>query len=431
MKFYRVCRTVICHCSANANKVKNTQFAINVVTSFRPRTLIIYPNYLHDNPNSRQFERFLLSIKDSYQTELLSLPGPLMDKKNSVSTLHLVKGFGRLSSYIGEFINSHIPALATIPDQLRWNVNPYLYANVCQLMKAKQYDFIITLSFPLSTTLVGEHLKRRFGIPWIAFFYDPWIDNPQRSHPSAFWRRIDQRLERKVASAADACVFTNRTMSSVWSRKYGAQHTFDLPFCYTKEMMEMEFTTSKKVGERIRLLYAGLSNSKRNLQDLFQAVHQLSREGYTKTKLLDIRVAGRVYEPDREFVQAAGLSGNVSFLGMLSQEQLKQEFNEADLFVVVDAPGPINVHTPSKLMDYFYYRQPILGITPQIGGTADLLRESGHVSVENGDITSLKQYLRQILEDGPDILSYDSGYYKHFSPEIVSTRFTKIVNSVL
>lgn len=289
----------------------------------------------------------------------------------------------------------------------------------------------MSLSFPLSSCLVAELIKREYNLPWIALFYDPWIDNPYRHHPHAFFRKMDLRLEQKVAAEADACIFTNPTMESIWKRKYPKSKTYSLPFCYTRELINHPFPAPSFGRKSLQLLYAGLSNEQRNLQDLIRAVQLLEKEGYSRINRLKIRIAHKIYEPDKALVESSGLQSLFCFTGFLSEDQLRTEYMNADVFVVIDAPGTINVHFPSKLMDYFYYRRPILGITPPNGGTADELRASGNTIINNGDVPSIAQFLKRILDNGAQSLSYDPNYYQQFTPERASSLFNKIVQSVL
>lgn len=395
--------------------------------------LFLYPNYPFDNPTSNQFERLLLSLKGLCETHLLALPGPRQQKAHAVSSMELIQGYNRYSAYKGEFIKHHLGALATIPDELRWNVNPLMYRTACKLLedKANRYDFILTLSFPLSCHLVGEKLKRRYGLPWIALFYDPWTDNLHRVYTSSLYKQIDAKLEKEVAQTADACLFTNKAMSSIWKDKYRGRNTFTVPFCYSQQMMNHQIARPSFNNSFVRMLYAGLSNEKRNLKDMIRAVGELMREGYPGTRRLRIRIAGNIFDSDRALVESEGLQSIFSFVGMLSQEELKNEFLSTDIFIVSDAPGRVNVHIPSKLMDYFFYRRPIVGLTPSIGGTADELRASGNTIIENGDIPSIKNYLKEVLDNGLMSLNYDDEYYKCFSPESVSAQFMKIVKSVI
>ena len=356
--------------------------------------LVICPRFLHDNPTSRQFERLILSIKEMFDITIITLPGPL-ERRKSCAKIVEVGAYTKRQAYIGEFIKHHFWGLATIPDEMRWSANA-LFLKMASLLieeRTSHFDFILTLSFPLSSHLVGEKLKQKYGIPLIALFYDPWIDNPYRTYPSGLFQKIDAKLERKVAESADACIFTNKVMSSIWKRRYKKCNVFTLPFCYSPQMMRHQMMTPEFHNNLVCMLYAGLSNEQRNLKDLILAVSELVQDDYRGISRLIIFITGNIYMGDKALADSRGLKAQVFFTGFLSYEKIKKLLAETDIFIVSDSPGRINVHTPSKLMDYFFYRRPILGITPLIGGTADELRASGNTVIENGDIGSIKQYL--------------------------------------
>jgi len=68
------------------------------------------------------------------------------------------------------------------------------------------------------------------------------------------------------------------------------------------------------------------------------------------------------------------VAGHVDGVGALRSR--KQEGNT--LLLTIDAPsdGPA-VFLPSKLVEYLIFRKPILGLTPECGASADLLRRAG------------------------------------------------------
>ena len=69
--------------------------------------LVLYPNFLYDNPNSRQFERLLQSLNGKMDIHIVSRPGPLIEtKQKSVSSLHLIEG-SRVSDFIGGISRTH------------------------------------------------------------------------------------------------------------------------------------------------------------------------------------------------------------------------------------------------------------------------------------------------------------------------------------
>lgn len=398
------------------------------------RILFLHPRFLTDNPTAKQLERFLYAIKPLCDVTLFTRPGKMYEsRKGSVSELKIIPACGKISEWIGSAIEHHAGGLAFVPDVMRWNTNPQMeYAAIHTIIANKaNYDCIVSVGYPLSCHLAGVTVGRLCQLPHVAMFYDPWMDNPHRAfHKGRFFLKWDCLLEKRIAHNAKAIIHTNNTLARIWKDKYNKDNVYVLPFAYTQEMMAIR-PEIKQVNDlkRITILYAGLSYKERNVQDIILALGLLKTRGNTNLKRLEIRVCGDIYDKDVELTETCGVSANFVFVGMLNYDSLIKEYQKADIFLVVDSPGQKNVHFPSKLMDYFYYRKPILGITPDNGGTAEHLRASKNTVIRNGDIEAIADYLEGILQ-GKGLESNDTEYYLNFAPEKIASQFMEIVNSL-
>ena len=71
---------------------------------------------------------------------------------------------------------------------------------------------------------------------------------------------------------------------------------------------------------------------------------------------------------------------------------------DADVLLVIDAPsdGP-SVFLPSKLIDYLPFRKPILGLTPEPGASARLLRRLGCPVAPPDDVDAIASALAGLV----------------------------------
>jgi hypothetical protein len=71
------------------------------------------------------------------------------------------------------------------------------------------------------------------------------------------------------------------------------------------------------------------------------------------------------------------------------------------VLLVIDAPAPApdvpSVFLPSKLVDYLPLRKPILGITPDPGASARLLRRLGCPIAPPEDVPAIASALRDLM----------------------------------
>ena len=89
-----------------------------------------------------------------------------------------------------------------------------LYRTCCELLERERFDVLFITIYPSYPALLGPWLKRRFGIPFVLDYQDPWVGswgltvgggtNGQPDFKSRLSRFIATRLEPIAARAADA-----------------------------------------------------------------------------------------------------------------------------------------------------------------------------------------------------------------------------------
>ena len=145
---------------------------------------------------------------------------------------------------------------------------------------------------------------------------------------------------------------------------------------------------------------------------------------------LEIRLLGNLLDCDRQIIEEKKLWNIFTYVGRKPQSELPKYYQESDVFLVIDSPQDRNVFFPSKLVDYFYYQKPILGISPTIGITHDFLVESGNHCYENNDIEGIAKYLHTAISDFTFLLSIDKKYYQNFLPDTINTKYKQILNNI-
>ena len=107
-----------------------------------------------------------------------------------------------------------------VPDPRRgWN--RYALKKALDLISSEQIDVVVTSGPPHSTHLIGNRIKERTGIRWIADFRDPWTDiyyYKELYHAGlATW--FDKQLEKKVLSHADKIITVSEEVGKLLLKK--------------------------------------------------------------------------------------------------------------------------------------------------------------------------------------------------------------------
>lgn len=319
-----------------------------------------------------------------------------------------------------------------IPDLLQYTIGPFLHRKCDKYMQREHTDVIHSVSWACSSHLIALKLKKKYGTFWVAHFMDAWIENPYRHIPNTK-KKLDESYERLVAINADVILHTNREIVQSWIDRYGEivkDKIFVFPFCYSQDSIDKIPPIKKDLplNRKIIMSYIGTSAGDRNFQTLIDAFHQLSLEDKAFNDRFEIRIYGNLLDCDRKKINMYCLNKVFVYKGRVSGDQLKKSYEKADIFLVIDSPNINNYFFPSKLLDYFYYRKPILGLSPQKGVTTDLLLESGNYVIENNDLSNIIQYLKLASNDFTRLTEFDKEYYKNFSPHKLIKAYSKLTN---
>ncbi|MGD9838232.1 MAG: glycosyltransferase [Afipia sp.] len=241
-------------------------------------------------------------------------------------------------------------------------------------------DLIATFGEPMSDHLLGVRLKRKFNLPWLAHFSDPWSDNPFRSlQPLS--RFVNRMLERRVLEHADAAVFTSEETVDLVYRKYGSPlrarssvllHAFD-PGAYGDSKEE-------EAGP-IVLRYIGNFYGHRSPRPLIAALAHIAR--HIPHVLSDVRVELVGGIPPRMLRSNEWKSLPAGLLvarGSVSYAESLRLMKSSDILLTIDAPARKSVFFPSKLADYIGANKRLVGIVPP-GAAARIIEQCGGRSI--------------------------------------------------
>src|SRR5262245_36750338 len=213
---------------------------------------------------------------------------------------------------------------------------------------------LITFAQPWSDHLVGLRVHRATKLPWVAHFSDPWSDSP---YATARQRSIWKRMEADVIREASALIFVTEETADLAMAKY--------PDAWRKKAavvphgFDSSLTTAAR-GSRdphrpLRLVHTGRFYSGfRTPMTLLRALAGLHQRE-SMSGVLDVTFVGpHTTEFERDAV-AMGVGSFVRFRGRVSPAEATAIASEADVLLVIDAPGgPGDIPSlflPSKLVD--------------------------------------------------------------------------------
>jgi glycosyltransferase involved in cell wall biosynthesis len=328
-----------------------------------------------------------------------------------------------------------LPVLNKWPDQFGpWR--PAVLAAVEQLAHSESYtpDLLVTFGSPMSDHLIGLELKRRFNVPWVAHFSDPWADNPFLGYDQ-LTRSLNRTLERRVLLAADRLVFTSEETVKLFASKHPpgvSAKARVVPHAFEPESFR---GSAARDDSAIVVRYLGDFYGRRTPAPLFAALRELLAVEPATLEGVRFELVGSQGDGQLEH---AGLGSLPEGLIVVRQpvkylESLRL-MTSANGLLVVDAPAEVSVFLPSKLIDYVGAGRPVLGITPP-GTASSLIRRLGGWVADPSDTKAiagaLKSFIAFLRANANEASVWGDADTRHnFEAQGVCEKFAEILHEV-
>ena len=289
-----------------------------------------------------------------------------------------------------------------------------------KIIDKENIDAIVTIGPPHTTHLVGKKLSRKFNVPFVPVFIDPWIDivyykNFNRNRVTL---KIDNHLEKSVLENAKAVIFVTETMRTDYLNKYEflSNKSQVLYWGYNEEDFE-NVTFQKEKRDAKVLVHAGNIFTYQNPKNFWKEIKKNNLRGNT----INIKFIGTVDPDIRRTISEEGLDNVTEYLGFLPYYEMLKEICDAD-FLLVCATEPR--HVPGKLFEYIRTGNPIIVFGDNNDEVKKLLEHSN-----SGMIFQYSETGEQFFKNY-NKLTPNPNYIKQFDRKEISEEFGKILDTL-
>ena len=323
------------------------------------------------------------------------------------------------------------PDLANQPDMFWHFWGKKVLRHLGKILKDNNFNYIHSISCPMGASLVALEIKRRTGLPWIAQFHDPFVGNRQEPFMFQYFKKRLDKMEYEIAKNADFIIHTNSVIEDTWKERYGSLvegKMKALPLSFNT--VNLPERTKKERGDKIVIAHIGEIYDTRSLKDIVDAVSEIIIEKPEYGEKLEFQLVGRIKPSEIDYIRSKQLDRMFVFVGLLPPDQLQKFYQNADLFLALDINLLNSPSYPSKLMMYYYWQKPILGVTTPGSIMERDFQKSGHTYCYYGDKDSIKDYIKNLLLE-KEISAFDKDYWKQFTVEHAIEDYMKVVNTIL
>jgi len=399
------------------------------------KPLLIAHNYLFNSSASGIIERSMFEYLQGKGFDTTVVCSRKSDMTPEQSLCRIIQPFD--NQLVRLFVALLKRVVATdfsfIPDYVWFSWGHHAVRKTCQYLKKNECSYIHSIGIPHSTHLIAYQVKQKYNIPWVAQFYDPWACNPYRTFKTAFLERYDAGKEALVAYSADIIIHDNQVIADFWARKYGnevARKIRVLSLLFDDHGLKLPAEACPGIKKRT-IAHIGNFYPQRTSETFIYGVEEFMNIHPECRESLRVVYVGHVTQNERHLIETLGLGDVFELTGTLRASECERYYLESDVFLSIDANLGLNYFFPSKIMKYFYYRKPILGLTPRDSVLDYELTHSGNCSIRNDDVSGVSSYIGRVLFDYGSLLdTIDKTYWEKFTVEAVTERYMTIVDEL-
>jgi hypothetical protein len=297
--------------------------------------------------------------------------------------------------------------LFSFPDPQCFWLRPAVQ-RLAQISPKDYPDVVLATGGPWTSLLVGKALAKKFGVPFIADFRDPWTSNPNRKPLSALLFRKHKELEKSVCAAASKVIANTQELGDQFrhdnpeleEKFITITNGFDSPRCESRwSLTANPFHESPNPPSRLalELCHFGTIYGNRSPLALFMAIKSLFEESRITKDQLQIRLVGDWLVQDDRCETLAQKLERTGFLRRepaLSHANCLRQMALAQILLILQPEYPLQV--PAKIYEYIATGRPILVIGGE-GATAALVgRHQLGICCLN-DLSAIRQMLLLLL----------------------------------
>ncbi len=290
-----------------------------------------------------------------------------------------------------------------------------------KILQNQKFDAILTNGPPHTTHLLGKKLSKKFNIPLVSVFIDPWVDisyyKNQSRNPITL--KIDNYLEKSIVRSATKLIFVTEGLIKYFREKYsfikGKENL--LYWGYNEEDFKNISTISNHKKEEEIILHAGNIFDYQNPKKFWKTIKSKIDEG----RKLRLQFVGTIGPAIKAEINANLLEPYTEYLGFLPYKEVIKKMCEAD-FLLVCATEPR--HLPGKLFEYMRTGNKIIAFGNENIEVKNILEKTN-----SGKLFNYNDSAEEVFEQ--DCFGKtDIDKVKNFDRKVIAEQLSKILDSL-
>jgi glycosyltransferase involved in cell wall biosynthesis len=277
--------------------------------------------------------------------------------------------------------------------------------------------------------LIGYALKKRNPkLKWLADFRDPWSEWGflDTLNVGVLARKYHKKLESRVLAMADEII----TITPFYVKQFEALSNRKVHLL-TNGFDEDDFQNlNYSKPDKFTIRHVGTVNEKCDPRPFMNVIHELVTEHEEFGKSIKIEFIGEVHSQFKiDIDNISNLKHCTSFTSSVSHKELILLYGTSSLLLLVltgykDAEG----YMPGKLFEYIATGLPIMGIGPETGDAADLLKSTNAGKmIDAVNQERIKKALLVEFDKSSNNPIVNKAHSEHFSRRNITEQLTQLL----
>lgn len=291
---------------------------------------------------------------------------------------------------LSESISVWIRGNFFIPDARKFWIKPSVNF-LSNYLENNHINALVSTGPPHSMHLIAMKLKKKFNIPWLADFRDPWtnIDFYKDLKLTRFANNYHHKLELSVLKNADKVVVISDGMADDFKKIFNRNYEI---ITNGFDPDDLNQNDELLIDKKFSVAHIGSLVKTRNPIGLWNVLHLLVESEPDFKDDLEIKLVGKVDVSVKQSIEHFRLNNFVNKIEYLQHNEVikTQKQSQVLLLLINNTPNAKMILT-GKFFEYLAAKRPIICIGPSEGDAAKILKQtnSGLISDFN-DVNGLK-----------------------------------------
>lgn len=328
---------------------------------------------------------------------------------------------------LGRFFQ-YVRANYFIPDARKFWIKPSVKF-LSNYLKNNEIEVVITTGPPHSMHIIGLALRDKFKIKWISDFRDPWteIDYFQQLPLTKKANKKHHQLEQEVLEKSDMVIVVGETM-----KKKFLKHNHNIEVL-TNGFDSYENSLTIELDSNFSITHVGLMNADRNPTILWEVLYEISSENIDFKNNLRIKFIGKIDDTVIQDIQVFNPK-NIVRIPYLDHEEVRkyQASSQVLLLSINQVPNAKGIIT-GKIFEYLQAKRPILGIGPEDGDAAAILKKTnaGNIVGFNNKVELKTAVLKLYKDFKEEKLFVKSINIEQFHRKNITRQLAQVIKKVV